>query len=207
MYNSIKDDIATRISRGGRGRFVFLQDMEKVADYESVKKAFQRLTNEKKLIRIEKGIYWYPKIDTELGLGVLYPSIDDIAMAIAKRDKIRVAPTVAYAQNALGLSTQVPANVVFYTDGPERRVKVGEGKGILFLHTSDMSRFAYKSRLMQLIVTALVDYGEKGIRDSDFETIKPFLTHVTPKQFTHDIKLAPIWLQQKLKKYDIRKSE
>ena len=83
MYNSIKDDIYTRIARGGRGRFVFLQDMEKVADYESVKKAFQRLTNEKKLIRIEKGIYWYPKIDTELGLGVLYPSIDDIAMAIS----------------------------------------------------------------------------------------------------------------------------
>ena len=207
MYKSIKDDIATSIARGGRGRFIFLQDMEKVADYESVKKAFQRLTNEKMLIRIEKGIYWYPKIDTELGLGVLYPSIDMVAMAIAKRDKLRVAPTVAFAQNALGLSTQLESNVVFYTDGPERRVKVGKGKGILFLHTSDMSRFAYKSRLMQLIVTALVDYGEKGVRDSDLETIKPFLAHVAPKQFAHDIKLAPIWLQEKLKKYDIRKSE
>ena len=176
-----------------------IRDCADVADYESVKKAFQRLAKEGKLIRIEKGIYWFPKIDTELGLGVLLPGTEEVAMAIAKRDNIRVAPTAAFAQNALGLSTQVEANVVFYTDGPGRRVKRGTGKGILFLHTSDMSRFAYKSRLMQLIATALTDYGEKYVRDSDFDTIRPFLQHVSPKDFSHDIKLMPMWLQNKLK--------
>ena len=199
MYKSTRDIISERISRGGRGRFWLIRDCEDAADYESVKKAFQRLTKEGKLIRIEKGIYWFPKIDTQLGLGVLLPSTEEVAMAIAKRDKSRVAPTAAFAQNALGLSTQVEANVVFYTDGPGRRVKRGNGKGILFLHTSDMSRFAYKSRLMQLIATALTDYGDKGVRDSDFDTIRPFLQHVSKKDFSHDIKLMPLWLQNKLK--------
>lgn len=199
MYKSKKDDIATRIARGGRGRIVFMQDMENVADYESVRKAFQRLTNSGMLIRIANGIYWYPQIDTELGLGVLYPSTETVAKAIAKRDRIRIAPTASYAQNALGLSNQVQANSVFYTDGPERRVKVGQGKGILFRHTSDMSRFAFKSAIMQLIVTALTDYGEKGVKDSDLEKIRPYLAQVTEKQMAHDMKLAPVWLQTKLK--------
>ena len=197
MYKSTKDIVSERIKRGGKGRLWILRDCEDIADYESVKKAFQRLTNEGLIIRIEKGIYWYPKIETELGL--LLPSTDEVAMAIAKRDNIRVAPTAPYAQNALGLSTQVEANIVFYTDGPGRRVKRGKGNGILFLHTSDMSRFAYKSRLMQLIATALTDYGEKSVSESHLETIKPVLEHVSEKDFAHDIKLMPIWLQNKLK--------
>ena len=199
MYKSTKDIISERISRGGRGRFWLIRDCEDVADYESVRKAFQRLAKEGKLVRVEKGIYWFPKIDTELGLGVLLPGTEEVAMAIARRDNIRVAPSAAFAQNALGLSTQVPTNVVFYTDGPGRRVKRGTGKGILFLHTSDMSRFAYKSRLMQLIAIALTNYGEKDVRDSDIDIIRPFLQHVSKKDFAHDIKLMPIWLQNKLK--------
>lgn len=199
MYKSVKDNIAERIAKGGRGRAILIQDMEKVSDYESVKKAFQRLTKEGMLIRMAHGIYWYPKYDTELGLGLLLPSLDEIAMAIAKRDKIRIAPTAPFAQNALGLSTQLESNTVYYTDGVGRRIKVGKGNGILFIHTSDMSRFAYKSRLMQLIVTALTDYGVRGVRQSDFDTIRPYLTHVTKTQFEHDIKLAPVWLQEKLR--------
>jgi len=199
MYKSIKDDIATRIARGGRGRILFIQDMDKVANHESVKKAFQRLTKEGMLIRIAQGIYCYPKIETELGLGVITPGRSEVAYAIARRDNIRIAPTAAYAQNALGLSTQVQANTVFYTDGPGRQIKVGAGKGILLIHTSDMSRFAFHSELMQLIITALTDYSEEVVSKMDLSPIRSLLTHVTDKQFTHDIKLAPIWLQEKIK--------
>lgn len=199
MYKSVKDDIATRIARGGRGRILFIQDMANVANVDSVQKAFQRLTKEGVLIRVAHGIYWYPKIDTELGLGLLMPGMSKIALAIARRDKIRIAPTAAFAQNALGLSTQMQTNVVFYTDGPGRRVKVGTGKGILFIHTSDMSRFAFRSQLMQLIVTALVDYGEAVVNKMDLTPICPLLGKVTQKQFEHDIKLAPLWLQEIIK--------
>ncbi len=35
-----------------------------------------------------------------------YPSVEDIAQAIAKRDKANIVPMGAYALNRLGLSTQ-----------------------------------------------------------------------------------------------------
>ena len=61
----------------------------------------------------------------------------------------------AYALNRLGLSTQMPMNVVFLTNGAPRRIKIGNGRGILFKHSSSGKNFAYKSELMMLVVTAM----------------------------------------------------
>lgn len=71
------------------------------------------------------------------------------------------ATTGAFALYQLGLSTQIPANVVFITDGSPRRVTIGKGRGILFKHTSEMRTFAYQSQLMGLTVTALLDTHQK----------------------------------------------
>jgi hypothetical protein len=72
------------------------------------------------------------------------------------------ATTGAFALYQLGLSTQIPANVVFITDGSPRRVTIGKGRGILFKHTSEMRTFAYQSQLMGLTVTALLDTHQKN---------------------------------------------
>ena len=117
------------------------------------------------LIRVAQGIYYYPKIDTKWGSGIIPPSIGEIAGGIAKRYIVRIVPTGAYVLNLLRLSTQAPANLVFVTDGSQRRVSIGKGKGILFKHTSEMRLFAYKSHMMQLIVTAMREIGEGNITD------------------------------------------
>lgn len=144
------------------------------------------------------GIYYYPKIDTKWGSGIIPPSIEDIAESIAKRDKVRIAPTGAYVLNLLGLSTQIPANIVFVTDGSQRRVSIGKGKGILFKHTSEMRIFAYRSQMMRLIVTALREIGEDNVTEGQIEIIKSHLENVQPEDFQKDIQLAPIWVRKKL---------
>ena len=121
-----------------------------------------------------------------------------IAEAIAKRDKVRIAPTGAYALYRLGLSTQIPANVVFITDGSPRRVTIGKGRGILFKHTSEMRTFAYQSSLMALIVTALREIGEGNATEQQKAIIKKHLENVSEKDFSHDITLAPIWVRKEL---------
>ena len=107
-------------------------------------------------------------------------------------------PTGAYVLNMLGLSTQVPANVVFVTDGSPRRVSIGKGKGILFKHTSEMRNFAYQSQMMMLIVTAMREIGEGNITSEQLEIIKTHLKKVSPEQFQNDIQLAPIWVRKTL---------
>lgn len=198
MREKIQEQIKQRIIKRGRGNLYVNADFADIALPDAVRKVMQRLTEEGLLVRSFRGIYCYPKIETELGLGMLLPSLWDIAEAIARRDHVQVAPTAAEALNKLGLSTQVPMNAVFYTTGSARRVKVGKGNGILFLHSSDNKLFAYRSKLMQLIVIAMREIGDGNLTDEEMEKIKGFLSHISEKNFKHDIRLAPMWIQQTL---------
>jgi hypothetical protein len=60
-----------------------------------------------------------------IGRSGLQPSPKKIAEALVCRDCTRIQPTGAYATNILRLSDQVPAKVVFLTDGPSRTLKIG----------------------------------------------------------------------------------
>lgn len=46
---------------------------------------------------------------------LLYPTAYELVNEIAKRDKAKVIPTGATAENRLGFSTQVPMNSCFLT--------------------------------------------------------------------------------------------
>ena len=193
-FNEIKQKIETST----RGTLFFPDDFVSMGTSDAIRAALTRLCRSKIIVRVAHGIYYYPKIDTKWGSGVIPPSIEEIAKGIAKRDKVRIAPTGAYALNLLGLSTQVPANVVFITDGSPRRVTIGKGKGILFKHTSEMRNFAYQSDLMRLIVSAMREIGEAKITDIQMNVIKSHLINVPTVEMEHDIQLAPVWVRKKL---------
>ena len=124
---SVESQIENKVKYGRRGQIYFASDFSTFGLPKSVNKAMEQLTKSGMLIRLAQGIYLYPKIDTRLGLGVLYPTVETIAHEIAKRDKARIVPTGSFALNALGFSTQIPMNVVFLTDGAARKIKIGNG--------------------------------------------------------------------------------
>src|SRR4051812_40005094 len=106
-----------------RGTLVFPEDFVDYGSSEAVRKALDRLEDKKLLVRVSHGIYVRPK-ESKL-IGSVLPSAEEVATAIAKRDRIRTVPSGIYALNALGLSTQVPMKVVLLTDGSPREIKVG----------------------------------------------------------------------------------
>lgn len=162
---------------------------------DAVRSGLSRLCRNGILCRFAKGIYYIPIYDKWDGTP-REPSLDAIALKIAQRDNARVIPTGAYALNKLGLSTQVPANIIYITDGSARQMKFGEGKSITFRHSSDLGNFAYQSQLMQLAVLAMREIGEKTITENQKEIIKKMITeHVSEQDFNHDIVLAPTWIK------------
>lgn len=162
---------------------------------DAVRSGLSRLCRNGKLCRFAKGIYYIPTYDKWDG-AQREPSLDAIALKIAQRDNARVIPTGAYALNKLGLSTQVPANIIYITDGSARQMRFGEGKSITFRHSNDLGNFAYQSRLMQLAVLAMREIGEKTIIENQKEIIKKMITeHVSEQDFNHDIVLAPTWIK------------
>lgn len=129
------------------------------------------------------------------------PSLDAIAQRIAVRDNARIAPSGIYALNRLGLSTQVPTNIIYITDGSARQVKFGEGKSIIFRHSNELGNFAYHSKVMQLIVMAMREIGESAISAEQIAKIKSVITDsVSEADFNNDIVLAPIWVRKILQR-------
>lgn len=204
--DSIIQKIEKRIKGWKRGRIFFGNDFADLGSSDAIRQTLGRLVKEKKILRVARGIYCYPrKLDPMLGGGIAIPTMDEIAKAVAKRDNMRIAPTGDHALNWLGLSTQVPCNAVYWTDGTARRINVGNGRGILFKHSTSMDNFAYQSELMQLIVLAMREIGIEQIRKDEQARINELLHKVEKDDFKHDIKLAPIWIQDILiKNYEVR---
>jgi len=89
----------------------------------AVDQALSRLAKAGKIRRISRGVYDVPK--NHPTLGPLSPDPDSVARAIADQSGYRLQPTPARAANALGLSSQVPAQIVYLIDGSSRKIKVG----------------------------------------------------------------------------------
>ncbi|MBC71531.1 DUF6088 family protein [Allomuricauda sp. XS_ASV26] len=184
--------IKNSISNHKRGKIFFPKNFSKFGTSEAIRQALKRLEDKGFLIRLAQGIYLYPK-EHKL-LGTLYPSLEEIAKAISKRDKARIIPTGIQALNQLGLSTQVPLNLVYLTDGTSRTISVGENT-IKFKKASPKI-LAVKSETNILIMQALRQLGKHNIDDKTLEKINMILQKVDRESIVHDMKLAPVWISE-----------
>lgn len=188
------------VEQAKEGTIFIPDDFTACGTPDAVRSGLSRLCRNGNLCRFAKGIYYIPLYDKWDGT-LREPPLDAIALKIAQRDSTRVIPAGAYALNKLGLSTQVPANIVYITDGSARQVKFGEGKSITFRHSNDLGNFAYQSQLMQLAVLAMREIGEKTITEEQKGVIKNMIiAHVSEEDFKHDIVLAPTWVKKILQR-------
>jgi hypothetical protein len=176
-------------------RLFFVDDFIAIANYKAVSKALERLVEDRVLIRVANGIYARYKEDAVLG--VMLPTTEQIAKAIAKRDKARIIPTGAYALNALGLSTQIPLNVVYLTDGTARKIKVGN-RTIQFKKTTPKN-LAAKGKISSLVIQALKAIGIDKVTEGERKKIMELLKKEKTTDLEHDIRLAPEWIRKIIK--------
>ena len=194
VVQTIEDKIYNKVKKCGRGTVFSSSDFTAFGEPRSVLKALERMAASGKIIRVARGIYCYPKIDKVLGLGVIYPSFEDVAQYIAKRDRARIVPTGSYALNVLGLSTQVPANVVYLTDGAPRKVKLLSGRGITFVKTAPRN-LAFTNRLAMLLTLALREIGEGNVTEEHKQHIAGLLKNEDRAAIERDFPLMPAWVQ------------
>lgn len=115
-----------------------------------------------------------------------------MAQAISKRDKARILPTGVYALNQLGLSTQIPLNLVYLTDGSPRKINIGK-RTIQFKKTTPKN-LALKGGISKLVVQALKEIGKGNTTEIQLDTINSLLSMENINDVKHDIALAPQWI-------------
>lgn len=187
-------EIRNTIEKNGPGRLYMVQDFADLNNDGLVTRALSRLENEGMLIRLAQGLYLYPARNK---YGILFPTIEKIAYAIAEKDKARIIPSGLTALNRLGLSTQVATNAVYITDATARELAIGNRK-IIFKRAAPRN-FAYKSDLFPMVVAAMKELGKDGVTDEHLKIIKQVIgKYGDIDEIRYDYNIAPQWIKKKL---------
>lgn len=197
MYN-YDNAVRERILTLERGAIFFPSDFEDIATDTAIRQTLSRMVKRGEIIRVSRGIYCHPRTNPALGLDVIPPSAEDIAQRIAERDKVKIIPTGDQALNQLGLSTQVPGNAVYITNGARKKIDIGKGRNIVFRESNELRIFEFESKIMMLAVSAMRSIGKDKIGSDILTVIREIVGKISPETYNHDIRLAPAWVRKKL---------
>ena len=188
----IAEKIREQVKLDKSGMVYFISDFAQHGNDVFISRLLSECVNDGLLIRIANGIYYKP-IETKFG--VLFPSVDELIKAIARRDNAQILPTGETAQNLLGLSTQVPTRYVYLTSGSSRRIVLREQT--ITLKRSVPRNFACKNDFMATLIQALKSIGKDNVTDEHRQTIAGLLQkHLDEKTYIDDLKTAPIWVRK-----------
>jgi len=193
---SIDDKVIVKINKAKRGSLFFIDDFLSFGTAKAVAKVLERLVDKGDVSRVARGIY--ARLEKDPILGELKPTTENIAIAIAKRDKARIVPTGTLALNVLGLSTQVPMNVVYLSDGAARKIDLGRRK--IVFKKSAPKNLAAIGKISSLAIQALKEIGKDKVTEKEIEIILKKLEKEDKYRLEHDIKLAPEWIRVIMRK-------
>lgn len=186
----IERSIVARIRRRGEGWVFSPTDFLDVGTRPAVDKALSRMVAAGSIRRLTRGLYDLPQHHPVVGATA--PSVDRIAQAMAGKAASRLQPTGAYAANLLGLSEQVPAKVVFLTDGRSKRVRLGNLE--IGLKQTSPRNMATAGRISGLLIQALRFLGKTNVTDETVKRLDRRLSREDRKQLLKDVGFAPAWI-------------
>lgn len=187
---SIDSQISEVIHARGCGSVFVPADFLDLGSREAIDVVLHRLVRKGSIRRLARGVYDLPEKHPVLGL--LQPSPEKVAAAVAGRDCTRLQPTGAYAANLLGLSEQIPAKVVFLTDGPSRTLKIGPTT--IQLRQTTAKKMAVAGRLSGLLIQALSELGKESVTQERLEHLKRTIPVAKRQELLKDLRFAPEWM-------------
>lgn len=192
---STEKAVLDRIRGHGRGWVFTPSHFLDLARRPAITSALKRQTDGGTIRQLSRGLYDYPKLHPRLG--PLAPTPEALAKAMAGRDRVRLQPSGAYAANLLGLSEQVPAKVVFLTDGPSRVVKIGPMT--LQLRRTTPRNMAAAGRPSGLVIQAFRHLGPEHITPERIARLRRTLPADARRALLKDLTLAPEWMHRPLR--------
>ncbi len=190
VANPIDRKMLARIRRRDDAWVFSPSDFVDLGSRSAVDKALSRMTSAGSIRRVGRGLYDVPQQHPIVGTPA--PSIEMFAKAMADKTATRLQPTGAYAANLLGLSEQVPAKVVFLTDGRSKRVHLGKLE--IVLKQTSPRNMATAGTVSGSVIQALRYLGQKHVNDDTVKRLDRRLSADDRKQLRKDLVYAPAWI-------------
>ena len=193
MAKNATGKIVAKVCDGGRGKAFTPKDFLELTSHETARQALARLAKEGTIRRVMRGVYDYPRYSSFLNA----PSPADpdaIAHAIARNHGWSIVPTGDTALNLLGVSTHVPAQWVYLSDGPAKQYE-WEGGKITFKHRTnkETSRLSPKTAL---VVQALKRLGKERVDESVVHALRSKLDAKDRARAAREARYATSWVYE-----------
>jgi len=192
--HSVDSQVWQRIEAQGEGWVFTPSDFADVGSRTAVASALMRYAASGHIRQLSRGLYDWPRQHPVLG--VLWPDVAQLAQALERKDGLRLQPAGAYAANVLGLSEQVPAQVVYLTDGPSREVLVGPTR--VSLRRTTPKNMACAGRLSGLVIQALRFLGQAHVTPARVAHLRSALPAAQRAELPADLAYAPAWMRPHL---------
>ena len=121
--------VLEKIRQMDRGTIFFIDDFIELGSSGAVRIALMELKKQGIILRPARGIYCYPQLRSEYS-GVITPSPETIAEALAKKERVRIVPYGDHAAYKLGLTGLQVSNLKYLTDGASRVINLSSDKKI-----------------------------------------------------------------------------
>ena len=197
LAQTMKNQMHARIRRFDPGRAFVAKDFLDIASRGTIDMALSSLVRDGKIRRIRRGLYDVPKSNPRLG-GVLGPDIDQTARALARRHRWTIVPEGAWAANLLGLSTQVPAKIVYLSDGPNKKVRLGK-RTLQFRHARPHALGEEKG-MSALAVQALRYIGKEHLDGQSILRLRTLLSNAEKRRLIKATRFGIEWIYKAAKK-------
>src|SRR5882762_4862244 len=178
MTTSTTNAILKRIRAKHRGWIFTPKQFAHLSTRAAIDQALSRLQRTGQIRRLARGVYEFPKVHPKIG--VLSPSPEAVAKAMAERTGSRISVSGAKAANLLGLSTQVPMQNLFWTEGPSRTVRIGN-QTVALKHVAP-SKMIGAGTEAGVVIQAVRSLGKKGVHEIP--------VHALAKQLPRPVKRA-----------------
>ena len=191
---TITQTIRNLIERAAFGELLTAKQLLEIGSRDAIDQALARFCRAGLIVRITRGVYTKPRA-SRFG-GSILPDPTSLAHAFAKLKGITLQLQGAEAVRRFGLSTQMPAQLGFQTDGRTRILHLGKLE-IRLQHAPAKMLFLAESLAGQAL-TALRYLGRQNINPQQVKTILEQLPTFERQRLQENLLNLPHWLAQPL---------
>ena len=175
-----------------KDKTISIPDLLDLGSRAAINQALARLARAGHIQRVGRGLYAIPRHSQLLNTTVA-PPVNVLARAWARQNGLRLVPNGAYAANLLGLSTQVPAKYIFYTDGRTQTIRLG-GSTVRLINRGPKT-MRVRGELTASLFQALRHLGRERVQDEDVAKLRRLLRPRDRQDLKHSMKFATEWMR------------
>lgn len=197
---NLQKQIVGLIYEKGRGWAFSKKDFVHFSDPGNIDRTLSRMAEKGIIRRVIRGLYDYPTYSKLLNKS-LSPDIDQVAHALARKFGWKIQISGNAALNLVGLSTQVPTQYLYLSDGPSKTYQIGQTE-IRFKKTrfTELGLKYFHNEILVQVVQAL---GDKTLTHEEKQKLRAYLlkaSHTkTEDKVTDNLMLPPALAERTLK--------